>query len=106
MEYEFLRMLFDVCGISERLPFYDAIEDTQREDRAFGEVIKSVCPGFEGQSKLDVACSDACYAYETQGFINGFRIGMILAAEVFFSLKKEAGAKDKAPPDRRREGRT
>lgn len=61
MEYEFLRMLFDVCGISERLPFYDAI---------------------------------------------GFHIGMILAAEVFFSLKKEAGAKDKAPPDRRREGRT
>lgn len=55
MEYEFLRMLFDVCGISERLPFYDAIEDTQREDRAFGEVIKSV-------------------------------IGMILAAEIFFSL--------------------
>mgnify|MGYP001124421236 CR=1 FL=1 len=88
MEYEILRRLFDVCGISESLPFYDAIEDTKREDRAFDEVVKSVCPDFEGQSKLDSACSKECYAYETQGFINGFRIGMILAAEVFFSLKK------------------
>lgn len=93
MEYEFLRRLFDVCGISEHLPFYDAIEDIQREDRVFDEVVRSVCPGFEGQSKLDVACGDACYAYETQGFINGFRIGMILAAEVFFSLKKGSGSR-------------
>lgn len=92
MGYEFLRMLFDVCGTSEHLPFYDAIEDTKREDRAFDEVVKSVCPDFEGQSKLDAVSSEACYAYETQGFINGFRIGMILAAEVFFSLKKGSGS--------------
>lgn len=93
MEYEFLRMLFDVCGISEHLPFYDAIEDTKREDGVFDEVVRSVCPNFEVQSKLDAACGDACYAYETQGFINGFRIGMILAAEVFFSLKKGSGSR-------------
>lgn len=93
MAYEFLRMLFDVCGISEHLPFYDAIEDTKREDRAFDEVVRSVCPDFEGQSKLDAVSGDACYAYETQGFINGFRIGMILAAEVFFSLKKGSGSR-------------
>ena len=104
MKYEFLQRLFVSCSAEGTMPFgdglnlpelYNCIDEARSAEQAFLKIVESSGLEFDKAAKLEFACSTVCDAYEMQGFVNGFRIGMAQAADL------EIGK----PPDRRQERR-
>lgn len=84
MTYRFLNRLYCVCtdDTSGSPPFaemYNYIPETKTADEAFGNRLEQL-PACD-RDELDHLAVVACLAYEKQGFINGFRMAMLLNQE-------------------------
>lgn len=85
MNYEFLNRLYCACtddtaGVPPFAEMYEHISEVETADAAFSERLREY-PMSE-QDDLNHLEITACLAYEKQGFINGFRLGMMLAREL------------------------
>lgn len=62
---------------------YERTPAVKRADHAFQEQLADLQQQDTSKAgKLDNCHVASCWAYEQQGFINGFRLGMKLAAEL------------------------
>lgn len=90
MNNDFLKRLFWACSdesasVADGLnlgELYQRIADTGKATHCFSEALCATgLPGKEKNLLDNISCSVAM-AYEQQGFINGFRLGMKLAGEL------------------------
>lgn len=90
MNNDFLIRLYWACS-DEEMSFvsglnlgelYARSEETSNADLLFYEKLSAAGLPKDERVLLEGLSSSACTAYEQQGFINGFRLGMKLAAEV------------------------
>ncbi len=91
MKKEFLKRLYWACSdwdegedadgtmLSE---LYERIEDVKKADRAFSEKLYAAELSSNEKRLLENIGGSVSMAYEMQGFINGFRLGMKLAGEL------------------------
>lgn len=89
MSAEFLHRLFwactDVNGITvgaELAELYHRLENAQKASQAFTQKLYASKLSKEEKNLLDDLSGSMIDAHEEQGFINGFRLGMMLAGEL------------------------
>lgn len=91
MNNDFLSRLYWACTdqenpLSEGLnlgELYHRTKDTDKVSHYFGEKLYLTSLPTEEKTILDNINGSVAMAYEQQGFINGFRIGMKLAVELW-----------------------
>ena len=90
MSHDFLSRLYWVCA-DEAAPLasglnlgelYERTEDAAAANKAFDHYLSSAMLSAESRTELEHLDSLCCIAYEKQGFINGFRLGVKLIAEL------------------------
>ncbi len=90
MNTEFLTRLYWACSDQNRHlkdglnpgKLYERIEDTENADHAFSDSLYATVSEINALSELEDLHINAYIAYEKQGFINGFRLGMLLREEI------------------------
>ena len=89
MEYNFLRRLYLECTahMDDRDEFsfnrlYERMDDASDSDAVFSSRLRAFNLPSEIWGELNDMYANGIGAYEEQGFINGFRLGMLLAYEV------------------------
>ena len=90
MNYEFITKLYYLCctefpddaNQTYFSSLYNRISDTSEADTKFNMALERCRLTRDELLTLDELEGDAICAYELQGFINGFRIGASLGAEL------------------------
>ena len=90
MEFEFLERLWAVCSDeNHHLPegdnlneLFRYIREVQTANRCMEDQLKKLELGTDKEETLYNCVSVVSWAYEKQGFINGMRLGMMLAREL------------------------
>ena len=82
MNYEFLSRLYCDCsdGSSSFAEMYDRLDEVGTAEAALSERMKDY-PMSE-QDEVGYLEAAVCTAYEKQGFINGFRLGLLMSREL------------------------
>ena len=90
MKKEFLSRLYYAC--SDESSYYESgdnlgelyqrIADVDTADHLFSDKLGSAKLSADDRETLENCFNVACWSYEQQGFINGFRLGLMLAREL------------------------
>jgi hypothetical protein len=90
MENEFLKLLYNVCSDadSDMGHLYERTDEALTSAHGFSDALYATTLSADEKSALEVLNIEGRLAYELQGFMNGFRLGMKLARE----LTREGGA--------------
>lgn len=90
MNIDFLTRLYWGCSDTEMVAqsdlslgeLYHRIQDTGSADHCFSDTLYAMELSAKDKKLLDNLNGSIAIAYEKQGFINGFRLGMKLAREL------------------------
>ena len=88
MNYEFLKRLYRVCALDTAVDpngpsaLFVELSTTQAAHKCFAERLEKAQILPDELSGLEDLEAEECLAYEEQGFINGFRLGFMLAQEL------------------------
>lgn len=90
MKKEFLSRLYYAC--SDESPHYESgdnlgelyqrMADVDTSDRLCTDQLNKAKLDADTRETLENCFNVACWTYEQQGFINGFRLGLMLAREL------------------------
>ena len=88
MNHEFLKRLHRVCSpdiaVDPNGPsgLFNSLPGTDAAHKRFAERLEQTRLPTSELSGLEDLAAEECLAYEEQGFINGFRLGFMLAREL------------------------
>ena len=88
MKYEFLKRLYRACSPDIAVDpggldaLFDRLPSANDAHKRFAERLEQAQLPTSEMSGLEDLAAKECLAYEEQGFINGFRIGFMLAQEL------------------------
>ena len=95
MNYEFLSRLYYACTDENEMlgaglnlsELYEQLGEVETAEQAFNEKLERLPVSEQEQEEVYDLQVELYRAYEKQGFINGFRIAMMMGQEL---LRKEA----------------
>lgn len=88
MDFEFLKRLYRACSPDIAVDpgdldaLFDRLPAANDAHKRFAERLEQTKLPTSEMSGLEDLAAEGCLAYEEQGFINGFRLGFMLAQEL------------------------